>query len=259
MKKLFTYGCSYTAGWYANVSLTEAHYIGNNKFVFGKNYYDYFRFRGDNLPPTYIELLADEYNLQLNNFAEYGSSNGKIFYKGTETSNKWEKDDIILFQTTHTPRYHYPHISPQVESKIIWTSINPNPDFVDVFSKETQQELLVSRELISMNRETVAIVRAMKGLADSKGCKFLWVPMDQRQVQYIKHYYEEHQDLTEYWITQQVLNCDRNETYITQYFPESKKATIVLETNGKIVDYHCGEIGHKLQSEIISPYLRKFL
>ena len=42
-------------------------------------------------------------------------------------------------------------------------------------------------------------------------------------------------------------------------FDESNNHLIILETNLEIDDNHMGEIGHQLQSEIILPYLRRFL
>ena len=50
-----------------------------------------------------------------------------------------------------------------------------------------------------------------------------------------------------------------DEPKILGYFPEEIPDTILKETNGKILDYHHSEVGNKLQAEIISPKLLKFL
>ena len=249
MRQLITFGCSYTAGFLdcdGSIPDTGAY----------KEYYD---FRGGNFPKIYPEILAEENNLKHLNYALGGSSNTKQFWIATETYRTWNKGDIILFQSTFVERYQFTHDHGDV---ISWRSFESEPhpstpkSFKPDSSYSAQTEFLVNRNRPKQQREVIACVRGIKGLAEARQCSFLWVPFDEMTISYTLDNKWDHLDIIDDMIVHYPVS---DVPTILGYFPDEIDDTIFKESNGKILDYHHGELGNKLQAEIISPKLRKFL
>lgn len=249
MRNLITYGCSYTAGFldsYGNI-LDHGTY---------REYYDY---RGGNYPKIYPEILAEENNLKLVNYALGGASNTKQFWIATETYHTWNKGDIVIFQSTFGLRYQFTHDN---NEKVSWRSLEADchpgtpKSFKPDVSYSAQAEFLVNRMRPEQQRETIACVRGIKGLAEARQCSFLWVPFDQQTIAYTLDNKWDHLDVIENMIVHYPIS---DEPKILGYFPDEVMDTIYKETNGKVNDNHHSELGNKLQAEIISPKLRKFL
>jgi len=249
MRKLITFGCSYTAGF---LELDGS--IPNQG-----TYREYYDYRGGNFPKIYPEILAEENNLKLVNRALGGSSNTKQFWIATETYHTWNKDDIVIFQSSFALRYQF---TQENNEEVSWRSLESEchpgtpKSFKPDVSYSAQAELLVNRMRPEQQRETIACVRGIKGLAEAKQCKFLWVPFDQQTIAYTLDNKWEHLDVIENMIVHYPIS---DEPKILGYFPDEINDNILKETNGKVNDYHHGELGNKLQAEIISPELRKFL
>lgn len=248
MQKLITFGCSYTAG-----------FLSNGSIPLKGSYRDYYDWRGGNFPKTYPELLSEQNNLQLHNYASQGSSNSLQFWKATESYHTWNKDDIIVFQSTFVQRLEFLNsIIDGYEWHILESDPHPSTEktYNPSISYKAQEELLISRDNILQNREVIAYVRAMKALADAKQCHFLWVPFDTYSLEYVLDREKECRDVIDLMVTH--TPKDGTMTIIDD-LPEEIKGIITEETNGIVDDNHYGEIGNKTQAEIISPYLRRFL
>ena len=249
MRQLITYGCSYTAGFLdPNGLIPES-----------GTYREYYDFRGGSFPKIYPEILAEENNLKLLNYALGGSSNTKQFWIATETYENWNKGDIVIFQSTFGHRYQFTHDDGDTVS---WRSFESEchpgtpKSFKPDISYSAQAEVLVNRSRTEQQREVIACVRAIKGLAAAKQCSFIWVPFDEQTIAYTLDNKWEHLNIIDDMVVHYPIS---DEPKIIGYFPEEIPDSILKESNGKILDYHHGELGNKLQAEIISPKLRKFL
>lgn len=237
MSKLWSYGCSYTAGFIdPNGSVPQP----------GCNYGDYYVWRGNNFPKIYTELIAEEFNLELVNRAKVATAVIHAFWRLTEDSPKWNPGDIVLYQTTMQERY------PMWEEKYkVWTCLGNEIDYP--ISLKAQEEFKLNRlgTYTAWQRETMACIRGAKALADSKGCTFLAIPFDQNTTYKIFHNKDIYEDIVEHivHINHQTVRFDGKDLL----------PTISDETKGEIKDLHYGEYGNKKQAEIISSFLRRFL
>jgi hypothetical protein len=189
----------------------------------------YKKYRNGNLPISWSELLSENLDLKLNNYAIEGQSNYDIFEWFCKVSNKFKKNDIVLIGWSSVENYRLLD-----EYTGSYVSIRPNAikqsnsiNFLNGITLNTINEISSNRT----NKNWIEEVANWEMLIDDycklKECKNLYWSFDKRlnKPNYIGG---EHSNLRDY-----LLSIGAED--------------ITMETNGLLKDDHFGEKGQLIQ------------
>jgi len=213
----------------------------NSSCVFGKTKerrFEYYKkYRNDNFPISWSELLSNKINFKLNNYAIEGQSNYDIFEWFCKTSNRFQQNDIVLIGWSNIRNYRlvdqhsgdYVTVRPNVIKK------SNDLKFLNGIELNTIDEISNNRNNNKWIEEINAWEVLIKGYCQLKGCKVLFWSFDEKlnKPSYIGG---EHKNLRDYLIS---IGAE----------------DIFAETNSLLNDKHFGEKGHFIQSEYFHTFL----
>lgn len=216
MSTLYVFGCSFSAK-YSDEVLNDPEIL------------KYYNFRGQNFPPTWSDLLANDLDVKLNNTGRWGADNYEIFEKFCEKSELIKKNDIVIIGWTGIDRFRlYSENLNDLRSVNVWGK-NQNKVFNNI-SDNTIDEILVNRDNERWADEIRNYIKLINKLSDSVGFKTI------------------HWSFFNYF----------PELLILPTLFELGAGYITHETNGKVINEHMGEKGHVVQYEYFKQLLNNY-
>ena len=179
----------------------------------------YTTFKGY-VPKIYVELIADEFNYELKNFAKAADNNYGIFHTFLSQVENIKKDDVVIIQFSSIYRYRLVNKDGEFES-IASHWDNQHGNFNE--SKESIMEIGLNRTAANYKEEIDDWVKTAKLLLKNNKIIF-WSPF---------------------------IESTGNKDVLPFY----QFTDITVETNNVINDHHYGEIGHKELSDYIMKSL----
>ena len=132
MNKLWTFGCSFTAGF-----TLKPYPDGPN---FDMRFKDY---RGGTIPPTWNEIVAEKLGFELNNKAIPGASNYETIERFCFFLHEIKKGDVVIVEWTRVFRYRYGRKT--FLNNLLPSEVNTYKDR-GYASKETLSEFFLNRD-----------------------------------------------------------------------------------------------------------------
>jgi hypothetical protein len=186
--KIWVFGDSYSKKF-------EDKYGWDKKYTQLKGYF----------PKTFSELISNDLQIELKNYAEYGNCNNDIFHSIVNVIYEIKKNDLVFIQWANTKRFRL--VDKSGEFRTIQFGWDREYDFFNE-KKETINEILSNRESANYFNEIDDWTKIIN-LALPKRKIIFWSPL-----------------------TENVINF--------HHF-----TTIAEETNFEINDQHYGEVGHQ--------------
>ena len=238
---LWTFGCSFTDE-YSPVNCTPP------------NFYDLFaEYRGGSLPLIWAKILSNKLNLDYQNKGNGAISNYSIFYNFCDWCTQFKEGDVILVQWTTIYRFLMANEDNELQN------ILPSNDYSESFNMKTIEDVLVNRTKDVWFSELVKFTKIINELCKEKRCNlFYWSYSDTDYIPYLKNNFDLFDEKK--WITYKDTDAENRYKLLHYLNLESNnKHTISTETNGKVNDFHLGELGHKLQAEYFYNHIKKQL
>lgn len=231
---LWTFGCSFTAEWNP---------VGDRV---RSNYDDYKDWRGGNLPPVWPTIVARNLNMNLENKGQGATGNDNIFKKFCDNSHLIESGDVVIIGWTHILRYLLSSPSGTHLMDILPSETYPE------HPSETTEYITINRSLPPWYGQIISYIKIIINYCKVIGAKVFFWTSDINMYEYFKENYNDI-DVSKF------IDWNYNDLFqiIRTKFKEAPYFTIEEETNGKVVDYHLGEDGHKYQADIIFKHLLK--
>lgn len=269
MKKLWTFGDSFTAGYGCRYDLTGAFSPENENTYYVKTYESYI----DVNKKIWPDIVSDNFNLELINKSKNGMTTESIADTCLKFLIEINKEDIVILQTSTIGRYDFPFLkektlmgydttkyktdgelfgilnSPYFFKTIFSTDIEKEylDEYKDVLQYNNGQESLKNRNVI-LNKENYNTIRNFFAYCISTGKYYERSVWRILQISNI---------LKSMGIDVYIINEDTWPTFLvkpsnliemdskgmTGYMIKNKK-TILHETSGKINDTHPGYLGH---------------
>lgn len=101
MSKLWTFGDSFTAGF----GCRWEEYMGTET-----RYYKTFSSYYDNSKPIWVDIVANRFELDLENKSKSGYTNDKILDTVLSYCNQIEQNDYVIIQSSTSGRFDFPYI-----------------------------------------------------------------------------------------------------------------------------------------------------
>ena len=250
-KKLFGFGDS----------CTEGHLIAV-KYEY-QPFLDWKEYRGGNLPPVWIDLVGEHFDMEVVNYGAGGHNNTQIFHDFIEHMDEISKGDIVIVNWTHLERFRWATpapTKPPVEPHDYWKKMSSRKDDMnDPISAELKDEIIRVRTTSNLYVEEVYdYQKVIEKIAELVGFEvFFWsienkiifgLPENMRnQKKYILH---------DVFTRTPEPNRNLGGMFFETIFSYGGQ-TPRMETNNAIPDTHLGESGHKVQSELFIQYLEK--
>jgi hypothetical protein len=232
MNKLFTFGCSYTAGYDENISSNYKRY---------KEYKGYF-------PKVWAEILAELLFLELMNYGMGASGNNEIFITFCQKCNDFKKGDIVIVEWTFMERYRLANGNNQYD----WIRLGPGKIVESKISQNTHDEIIINRTLRPYIYEIYDYMKIMDKLSELVGFKLYYWGFNENLIYNLNK---------EALIQEKFLLCQKMKDRHHHCFRvahDNGSQTISEETNGLIDDSHMGEKGHKVLAELFYDHIINF-
>lgn len=241
MKKLWTFGCSFTADFYP---------VGYEHIP--STYDEYKKFKGGTLPDVWPTILGKKLNYDVRNCAIGGSSNYNILKQFINVIDNINDGDILIFGWTQLVRFCAVN---ELEYRMIEMLPRQSYDVNVGYSKTTVDEILVNRSHPLWAEEIHNWIKFINDYCKLKNVEvFHWnsdtfiFDMDSKFIDDKKY----------------ILPPKENHlktTSMIHYFSFSlgSPLTIKQETENKVNDLHLGEIGHIKQAEYFYNHIIKYI
>jgi len=241
MKKLWTFGCSFTADFYP---------VGYEHIP--STYDEYKKFKGGTLPDVWPTILAEKLNYDVRNCAVGGSSNYNILKQFINVIDNINDGDILIFGWTQLVRFCAVN---ELEYRMIEMLPRQSYDVNVGYSKTTIDEILVNRSHPLWAEEIQNWIKFINDYCRLKNVEvFHWnsdtliFDMDSKFIEDKKY----------------ILPPKENHlktTSMIHYFSYSlgSPLTIKQETENKVNDLHLGEIGHIKQAEYFYNHIKQYI
>jgi len=232
MNTLFTFGCSYTQGF----NLSE-----NNN-----NYCRFKEYRNGDLPKDWPTLLSEKLGFELKNYGENASGNNQIFQEICSHCNEFSDGDIVIIGWTFIDRYRW--VDYENNTWVKHGSGNINEQHI---SKSTHEEIVYNRTHPFYIEEIYNYEKIIDELSFNKNFKvYYWSAAENNIITNIPT--EKLRGIKKYILSDQIHPDNNN---LRQIITKKGGLTIIEETNGLVVDFHLGESGHKIQSELFYKHI----
>lgn len=227
MSNLFVFGCSYTQGF--------------NRCKDNKNYQLFKEYRGGNLPKDWSTLLSEKLGFELKNYGEDASGNNQIFQEICSHCDEFNEGDIVIIGWTFIDRYRWVNYN---ENR--WEKLGSGKIKGDFISESTHEEIVYNRTHSLYVDEIYNYEKMIDELSFNKKFKvYYWSSAENKIITDIPT--EKLRQIKKYILSDQI-HLDNNN--LRQIISKKGGLTIIEETNGSVIDYHLGESGHKVQSEL---------
>ena len=232
---LWTFGCSFTAQW---------HPLDNTP---PNNYDRYREWRGGNLPKVWPSLLSKNLSLNLENKGEGATGNSTIFRAFCNNSHLIQPGDIVIVGWTQILRYNLSN-----DNQTHLQDILPNQTYED-HPQDVLDYITVNRSKKPWYLEVISYIKIIINYCNLLGAKvFFWTSDGEMYSAFEELYLDIDKIKFIDWEYGNIFPMIRQRNESSQY-----KITITEETNNDVQDAHLGEMGHKLQCDIIFKYLLK--
>lgn len=232
MKKLFTFGCSYTEDY------SDIH----------NHYKLYKEFCGGQFPKTWPKLLSEKLQIDLENYGASASGNQLIFTSFCKNCDKIKKGDIVIVQWSFIERYQMSD-----ENGSGWLRVGPGLlNHPEIISNECHERIIMNRTLKPYYDEIYDFENIIDTLAKSIGFEiYYWTIINEliynqpkeilNQKKYLLHDY---------------IKTPFDNTFSVVLNNGGK--WIFEETNNQIKDEHMGKLGHEVQADLFYKHIQKF-
>jgi len=233
---LWTFGCSFTAEWWP---------LDNTP---PNNYDLYKKWRGGNLPPVWPAILASRLEMEIQNKGEGATGNDKIFMQFCNFSHLIKENDIVVIGWTHILRF----MLAGLDDKLL-INILPNTTFTQ-YDKNVIEYITVNRDFTIWYSQIVSYMKLIINYCNLIGASIYFWTSDLNMFENIKKH----------------INPKNYNKFIHNDYPDifrciedtysdviKNGVQIADETNGEIQDFHMGELGHKLQADLIYNHILK--
>jgi hypothetical protein len=232
MNTLFTFGCSYTQGF----NRSE-----NNDF-----YRRFKEYRNGYLPKDWPTLLSEKLGFELKNYGENASGNNQIFQEICSHCNEFSDGDIVIIGWTFIDRYRWVDYENNTWIKHGSGHVNEKQ-----ISKSTHEEIVYNRTHPFYIEEIYNYEKIIDELSFNKNFKvYYWSAAENNIITNIPT--EKLRGIKKYILSDQIHPDNNN---LRQIITKKGGLTIIEETNGLVVDFHLGESGHKIQSELFYKHI----
>jgi hypothetical protein len=232
MSNLFVFGCSYTQGF--------------NRSKDNKNYQLFKNYRGGDLPKDWSTLLSEKLGFNLNNYGEDASGNNQIFQEICSHCDEFNEGDIVIIGWTFIDRYRWVDYG-----KNTWKKLGSGKINFDFIGESTHEEIVYNRTHPFYIEEIYNYEKMIDQLSDSKKFKvYYWSAAENNIITNIPT--EKLRQIKKYILSDQIHPDNNN---LRQIITKMGGLTIKEETDGFINDYHLGESGHKVQSELFYKHI----
>lgn len=261
--RIFAFGDSFTEGYKVDAPF---HPYTQYKKVLGVDSYS-------ELPPIWTELLSEEFNCEVFNFAKGGLGNESIFSRICQNVNNFQKDDVVIINWTFFHRFRWaiePHIDGD-DKPFYDVPVNVN---LKIDSSLTQTE--ITQEVIdrtSLNRLKKSWIntildyeRVIDRLAKEVGFDVFYWATDSKYYHYKDYKIED----SKYILYPDIIDNKNNDrigdTQDNIFFKVlDKYGALSLLQEGKVHynsqiddEQHRGGIGHKIQAELFAEWIKKY-
>jgi|LauGreDrversion4_2_1035121.scaffolds.fasta_scaffold82354_2 hypothetical protein len=242
-------------------SFTEGHLLDKTFHP----YKEWKLYRGGELPLCWGDLLSNKLNMRMNNRAVGGMSNSEIFQKICKHSDEFEKDDIVIINWSYPSRFRWASCSDE-NNKCRWVRLGGAPHDGTVISEDTRTDIALQKTLIPCIEEIYEHEKLIYEYSKSKKFEvFFW----SADIDIINNLPSEKLIDRKYILHDEINSLPliiQGENYIRINRPELKRTifdvfhqygavTVGEETNWEVQDYHLGEKGHIIQSELFYKYI----
>jgi hypothetical protein len=213
----------------------------NSSSIFGRTKerrFEYYKnYRNGNFPISWSELLSNELNFKLNNYAIAGQSNYDVFEWFCKTSTNLQENDVVIIGWSYVERFRlYDEFSKD------YVTIRPNAlkysntlDFLNGVSLDTINETLNNRRNNGWYEEIGSWEILINEYCKLKNCSVFYWTFDERLNK-------------SYYIGGSCID-------FREHLISIGAEDITTETNGKLIDNNFGEVGHQIQSQYFLNYL----
>ena len=242
-------------------SFTEGHLLDKTFHP----YKEWKLYRGGELPLCWGDLLSKKLNMVMKNHAVGGMSNSEIFQKICKHSDEFEKDDIVIINWSYPSRFRWASCSDE-NNKCRWVRLGGAPHDGTVISEDTRTDIALQKTLIPCIEEIYEHEKLIYEYSKSKKFEvFFW----SADIDIINNLPSEKLIDRKYILHDEINSLPliiQGENYIRINRPELKRTifdvfhqygavTVGEETNWEVQDYHLGEKGHIIQSELFYKYI----
>lgn len=205
-------------------------------------YKEYKKWCNDKFPKSWPTLLSEKLNIELKNYGHGGSCNDIIFETFVSKLDEIKKDDIVIIGWTFLFRFKWFNEKFNFFDTIL---SNEHDENIKNISKQTATEILINRSNKSWGEDIMLKKKLIIKLSELIGFKIYFWSVDE----FIQHSYDE---------IHLCCNLLNNENNMLKYIKNSGGKTIHDETNGLINDFHLGESGHIVQSELFFEHIKNY-
>jgi hypothetical protein len=243
-------------------SFTEGHRLDQTY----PPYQEWRKYRNDNLPPCWGDLLSKKLSMTMKNHAVAGMSNSEIFQSICRHSHTFEKDDIVIINWTYPNRFRWVYWCKQ-QRIYRWVRLGLNPQDGSKILEETRNEISLNKTLPLYIDEVYEQEKLLVEFSKSKEFQlFFWsadidIINNLPAEKLINRKYILHEEINELPLEivppHIVIARSEMKRTIFDVFYKYGGVTIGEESNWEIVDMHLGEKGHIIQSELFYKYIIK--
>lgn len=232
MKKLFTFGCSYTEDY------SDIH----------ENYKLYKEFCGGQFPKTWPTLLSEKLEVELENYGIGASGNQLIFTTFCKNCNKIKKGDIVILQWSFIERYQ---MSDEFGNE--WLRFGPGLiNHEEIISNKCHEHIIINRTLKPYYDEIYDFENIIDTLSKSVGFEvYYWTIINDL----IYNQPKEKLNQKKYLLHDHVKNPFDNAFSIIL---NNGGKWIYEETSNQINDFHMSKSGHEVQSDLFYKHIKKY-
>lgn len=219
--KIWAFGDSYTEPFHKQKGETEK----------------YFEYKGY-IPNNYVEIVAQQLDLEYENFGKGGRSNRTILSQFINVLDQIQPKDILIFGWSSPSRFRISDNNGDFFD-IVSNKTHINDEVGNFFSAKTIEETIIMRDQPIFLTEILEYMKwVKKTFSNCTIVNWTWyhfnIPSFTTGVEHIINY---------------------QNSMIHHGFLHD----IYEDTNGLVKDYHYSELGHKLLSEKIINYIKNNL
>ena len=250
MGTLFGFGDSFTGGHFQDDTFQP--------------YLDWKKYRGGNLPSTWIDLLGEKLNMDVINYGHGGNSNQEIFETICINCHLFKPNDIVIINWTEVTRFRWVCKGNFRESEGIydveyWRRMQVASDDGGCIDQKTKIDIVENKTNKLYIEEVYNYQKIIDQLSKSVGFNvFYWSgdsniiyslpPEELSQKKYI---------INNLIIKPTTLVLDNVGGIFFETIKKYGGLIVKDETNGNCTDTHLGESGHRVQYELFYDYIIK--
>jgi hypothetical protein len=226
MNSLFTFGCSYTDSY------------KNNEI---ENYIKYFKFRGDNYPLTWNEILSKKLNIELKNYGKGSCGNDFIFQSFCDHLEEIRSNDILIIEWTYNERFKW------ADNYNTWVHLSHGNR--SEISFKTREDILINRGKLLYLNDIFNYEKVINEISKHVGFKVYYWCADFK----IAYDLQNNPNGTSKYLCKNYIN--QGETIFSEILKRGGQR-IKEETNNLINDLHMGETGHMIMAELFYEHIK---